>query len=375
MFGSKTPVFFGEDWGLDLTKTYRAAAIGSTGHGDFGHGLDKVFVNLPNVEFVAIADENPTGLEAAGKRNGVTRLYTDYRQMLAKDKLDLVSVAMRHSELHEEIVIACAEAGKHVFCEKPIAPDLAAADRMRAACKKNGVKMAVAVQNRVSPAVLQAKQMVKEGRIGELLSMRGNGKEDHRGGGEDLMVLGFHIFDLMNYFAGHPTWAFAHVLQNGREARKSDAHAGSEPNGLVAGDCLMAMYGFPEGVYGTFESRRDLKGGSDRFSLEIHGSEGMIALRSLSDVVWFQGPIFNPAKPHRWQAISTPEWDAVSDKMHWCNQQLVHDLLKSVEEDREPIASLEDGIWALEMILSVYASHMAKARVALPLKNRRHPLK
>jgi len=140
-----------------LQRTYRAAAIGSTGHGNFGHGLDKVFVNLPNVEFVAIADDNPEGLHAAGERNGVTRLYPDYKTMLRKEKLDVVSVAMRHSELHEEIVIACAEAGKHIFCEKPVAPDLASADRMLAACKKHGVKLAVAVQNRVSPAVLQAK--------------------------------------------------------------------------------------------------------------------------------------------------------------------------------------------------------------------------
>ncbi len=91
-------------------------------------------------------------------------------------------------------------------------------------------------------------------------------------------------------------------------------------------------------------------------------------------MVWFQGPVFNPAKPHQWQPITTPEWEGIPDKMHWCNQQLVLDLLKSVEEGREPTASLDDGIWALEMIMSVYASHLKKARLSLPLENRKHPL-
>lgn len=353
---------------------FRAAAIGSTGQGNFGHGLDKVFVNLAGVELVAISDDNPDGLASAGKRNGVSRLYTDYREMLRNEQLDIVSVAMRHSERHEEIVVACAKAGKHIFCEKPLAPDLAAADRIAKACRTHGVKLTLAVQNRVSPAVLQVKKMVAEGAIGKLLSMRGNGKEDHRGGGEDLMVLGFHILDLMHYMAGRPLWTFANVLTQGREATRADRHPGRERNGWVAGDELMAMYGFPHGVYGTFESHRDLPGGEDRFSLEIRGSEGVIALRSLADVVWFQGPMLNPAKPHRWQPITTSAWEAVPDKMHWCNQQLVLDLLSAVQEQREPIAGLEGGIWALEMIQSVYASHLIKSRVALPLKERKHPL-
>ena len=54
-----------------LKKKYRAAAIGSTGRGDFGHGLDTALVRLPGVEFVAIADDNPAGLKEAGKRCGV----------------------------------------------------------------------------------------------------------------------------------------------------------------------------------------------------------------------------------------------------------------------------------------------------------------
>lgn len=357
-----------------MSKTYRAAAIGSTGHGNYGHGLDSVFRDLPGVEFVAIADDNPDGLRAAGERNGVDRLYTSYGVLLADEDLDLVSVAMRHCERHEEIVVACAEAGKHIFCEKPLAPDVASADRMLSACRANGVKLAMATQNRASLAVRAAWEMVKSGRIGKLLSLRGRGKEDRRGGGEDLMVLGYHVMDLMILFAGRPEWVFADVRQDGRPIEKSDAHAATEPIGPVAGDCLAAMYGFPESVHGYFESHRGLEGGSDRFGLELHGSEGIIAMRSMRDVVWLDQPVFNPAKPADWQPINPAPWQAIENKSHWCNHQLVLDLLRAAEEDREPITGGENAVVVQEMIQGVYESHLAGGRVAIPLEQREHPL-
>ena len=243
-----------------LKKKYRAAAIGSTGRGDFGHGLDAALVQLPGVEFVAIADDNPAGLKEAGKRCGVAQLYTDYRRMLDTEQIDLVTIGMRHADRHEEVVVHCAEAGKHIYCEKPVAIDLASFDRMVEACDKQGVKLSVALPNRVSPAIQQALRMVREGRLGKLLSLRAQGKCDRRGGGEDLMVLGYHNLDLMCFFAGQPQWAFAQVLQGNSDATKDDAQPATEPIGPVAGDCVAAMFGFADQVHGYFDSHRDLQG-------------------------------------------------------------------------------------------------------------------
>ena len=357
-----------------LRKTYRAAAIGSTGHGNFGHGLDKAFRDLPGVELVALADGNPKGLQEAGKRNRVDRLYSDYREMLEKEDLDVVSVAMRYSEAHSDIVVDCANAGKHIYCEKPMAPDLESADRMLETCKKNNVKIAVSMQNRASLQISEALKMVREGRIGKILSLRGRGKEDHRGGGEDLIVLGYHILDLMRLFCGDPQWTFAHVQTEGRDMVRADGHRGTEPNGLVAGDWIASMYGFPNGVHGYFETHRGLKNSKDRFNLEILGSEGMITLRSLRDVMFLEAPVFDPAKSQKWIPITTPKWEKINDKMHWCNQQLILDLLHAAEEDRDPKCSGVDARWSLEMILSVYESHLQRGPVDLPLKNRTHPL-
>ncbi|MCA9230568.1 MAG: Gfo/Idh/MocA family oxidoreductase [Planctomycetales bacterium] len=357
-----------------LKQTYRAAAIGSTGRGDFGHRLDQVFCNLPNVEFVALADDNPQGLANAGKRNGVDQLYSDYRKMLVDERIDVVSIGTRHSELHEEMVIHCAQAGKHIYCEKPLSTDLASADRMIAACDQHGVKLAVAVPNRASLAIAEAVKMVSDGRIGELLKIEANGKDDHRGGGEDLMVLGYHMLDLMCLFAGQPLWTFAQVQEGERDMETSDARPATEPIGPVAGDCVAAMYGFPNQVHGYFESHRDLQGGPERFSIKIYGSEGIIASRSLRDIVWFEGPVLNPARTNRWLPISTPEWDAIRDNDLWCRQQQVLDLLQAAEEDREPRSSGKQARWVEEMIQSVYVSHLAQARVPLPLRQRKHPL-
>ncbi|MFO0789318.1 MAG: Gfo/Idh/MocA family oxidoreductase [Pirellulales bacterium] len=158
-----------------LKKKYRAAAVGSTGHGDFGHGIDLALVGLPGVEFVAIADDDATGLKEAGKRCQVARLYDDYRTMLEKEKVDLVTVCMRHVDRHEEIVTHCAAAGKHVYTEKPVAADLMSFDRMVAACDKAGVKLGVGLPNHVSPAIREALSMVRDGKFGTLRALRAQG--------------------------------------------------------------------------------------------------------------------------------------------------------------------------------------------------------
>jgi predicted dehydrogenase len=283
---------------------------------------------------------------------------------------------MRHADQHEEVISRCARAGKNVYCEKPLAADMASFDRMMMACDDNGVKLAVALPNRAAPAVRQALAYVSEGRIGKLRSLRARGKGDRRGGGEDLMVLGYHVLDLMSLFGGQPQWVFANVLQGNSDAKLSDARPATEPIGPIAGDCIAAMFGFRDQVHGYFDSHRNEDSDSDRFSLEVHGSKGTITMRSLADVMLFEGSSINPAKNPQWEAIKVPEWEALPNKYHWCHQYLIHDLLKAVEEDREPITGIHNTRWAQEMIQGVYVSHLAKSRVALPLpgNQREHPL-
>src|SRR6185436_8585797 len=100
-----------------MPKTYRVAVIGRTGKGNYGHGLDVVWNALENVEVVAVADEDEKGRTAAAARLKAKNAYADYRQMLEKERPQIVSVADRYVDLHRDMVIACAQAGASVFLE------------------------------------------------------------------------------------------------------------------------------------------------------------------------------------------------------------------------------------------------------------------
>jgi predicted dehydrogenase len=103
---------------------------------------------------------------------------------------------MRHIDCHAEMAIAAAESGvKGIFMEKPFVRTAAEADAVIAACRSSGTKLALAMVNRHSPTYGIVRDLVEDGRIGRLLELRGRGKEDARGGAEDLWVLGCHVHD------------------------------------------------------------------------------------------------------------------------------------------------------------------------------------
>src|SRR5215831_270804 len=99
---------------------YRVAVIGHTGRGNYGHGLDVVWLQIPNAQIVAVADADETGRAAAQKRLAAKNAYADYRQMLQKERPHIVSVAPRWLDQHRDMVLACAESGASIFLEKPI---------------------------------------------------------------------------------------------------------------------------------------------------------------------------------------------------------------------------------------------------------------
>src|SRR5437773_1519068 len=161
-----------------MAKTYRVAVIGRTGKGNYGHGLDVVWKAVENIEIVAVADDNDKGRAAAAQRLGARNAYADYRQMLAKERPHIVSVADRWLDQHRDMVVACAEAGASIFLEKPMARTLAEADEMIRACEMHHVKCAIAHQTRYSPRLKVVKQLIVDGKLGELIELRGRGKED-----------------------------------------------------------------------------------------------------------------------------------------------------------------------------------------------------
>ncbi len=361
---------------------YRVAVIGRTGRGDYGHGLDEVWKAFDNVEIVAVADENEKGRAAVAKRLNAPRAFADYRQMLDQARPQIVSVAPRWLDCHRDMVVACAEAGAHVFLEKPMCRTLIEADEMVTACERHHVKLAIACQTRYSPRLERVRELIAAGRLGDLLELRGRGKEDARGGGEDLMVLGTHIVDLMRLLAGNAHWCFARVLQKGKPVTRAEVREGSEGIGPLAGDHLHALYGFDNGIIGSFASTRAKHGAGSRFGLHALGTKGVIQLTTggLPAVHFLEDPSWSPGRSKAaWQEITSAgvaQPEPIKDgSLAQGNLWIVKDLLEAIEKDRQPLGSVYDARAALEMILAVYESHCLKGPVELPLKNREHPLR
>jgi len=366
-----------------MKKVWKAAAIGHTGQGNYGHALHLAYKGLPSVVMAAIADPDDAGRAKALAATGAKTGYADWREMLERERPDIVSVCPRWLTHHCEMAVACTEAGCHVYCEKAIARDLAEADRMVAACDDAGVRLAVSHQSRYVEPFRTMRVMIQRGDIGRPLAAYGRGKEDHRGGGEDLIVLGTHILDLMRFLLGDPEWVFGHVTVEGRPMEPSDAHEGTEPVGLVAGDEIVAMYGFANGVRGYFESRRGMSARGERWGITMVGSEatlsvrygrGLNLLRTTAPRPPEEGDEFEHVPVAQEPDVPRAEPLQKNDLIFRGNRQAVWDLMRAAEEKRDPISSGRDGRWALEMILGVYASHLAGRRLPFPLANRHHPL-
>jgi len=261
-----------------MQAKYRVGVIGHTDRGDYGHGLDIVWLGLPEVEFVGVADADEEGRAAAAKRLGIRQAFSDYRKLLDEAKPDIVSICPRWLDQHCEMVLAAAERGIHVYLEKPMCRTLEEADRMVTACGEHGIKLAIAHQTRYSPKIRVIRELIQEGKIGRVLELRGRGKEDHRGGGEDLWVLGSHVMNLLHTFGGEPRWCFATVEQDGKRATKQQVHEGNEGIGLLAGDTISATYGMSDSVTAYFGSQRNTGGNPSRFGLQIFGSQGVIEI-------------------------------------------------------------------------------------------------
>lgn len=356
---------------------YRVAIIGRTGRGDYGHRLDVVWKDIPQVQIVAVADEDEKGRAEAAKRLGISRTYGDYREMLANEKPQIVTIAARWPDCHREMALACADAGCHVLCEKPIARSLEEADDIVNAFEKRGLKLAMAHQTHYSPTLAKIRDLIAAGRLGDIVEIRGRGKEDHRGGGEDLMVLGVHIMDLMRAIAGtDPQWCSACVLVEGKPAARNDVHDGNEGIGPIAGDEIHATYRFPNGIMGYFSTRRSRDGAGARYGVQVFGTKGVLSMTmsALPTVHLLESPSWTPVPNGAdWTVFaSTTEPEPAKEALG--NRLIAQDLIRAIQSNTQPDCSARDGRWAIEMIMGAYESHRLHRPVDLPIENRRHPL-
>lgn len=365
-----------------VSERVRVGIIGRAGKGDYGHGVDMAFTKLPNVEIVALADEDEAGRETAKKRTNAKKAYADFREMLATEKLDVVAICPRWIDQHHEMILAAAQAGCHVYMEKPFCPTLAECDSAIKELEKKNLKLGIAHISQYSPVLDVVKSLIEHGEIGEVLELRARGKEDRRGGGEDLWVLGSHVFGLMRSLAGgNATSCTSEVTNQGHKVTKSDVVVGAEGIGPLAGDNVQARYSFTNGAFGHFASRRGMGGNPTRFAIQVFGSKGIIEMESgylakgylLRDSSWSPGRSGKLWEPITSAGVGKPEvrTDGTYEGGHVA---AINDLLDSIKQDRATKCSASDCRAIIEMIAAVFESHRIGGPIPLPMKTRVNPL-
>ena len=337
---------------------------------------------------VAVADPVLAGAEAVAGRVG-GRPYADYNQLLVTERPDLVCIAQREVDHHLAQIEACTNNGvSGILCEKPLVTTLADADRVMKLCADSGTYLVVA-HRKASGYEDHARELVRDGVIGEIRELRGRGKGDHRAGGQDLAVLGPHILDSMRWFVGaDPLWAVGQVSWQGKPVTESDVFVGQEGVGQIAGDRVTGLFMFPGGIPATFTSYAvDAEGHnhSDWFGFEVFGTKGALSIRnSPSGVLYYcRHGMAVPGTHCEWERINLPSWEVDEKgqqrsghaKMLLSNRIMVDELVAAVAEGK-PITKActgPDALWSLEMSMAIHESHLVGNRVDLPLQQRQNP--
>ena len=350
--------------------------IGHTGQGNYGHGEDTVWLKIPGTKIVAVADADPKGLAEAAKRLGGVKAYADYRTMLTEVRPDIAAICPRHIHEHRDMIVAAIGAGvKGIYIEKPFVRTLAEADEIVKLCAEKGVRLAIAHRNRYHPVVDVVKQLVASGEIGELKEVRVRGKQDQRGGGLDLWVLGGHGFNLATLFTGPATSCEATILVDGRPATKADIRPGDEGVGLIVGDEVHARYETKSGIPLYFDSKKGTPAKGTPFGARLIGTKGVISLQIDEE------PLAILEREGQKTAITTagigkPEPIKDIRQVNGGHHGAVRDLLAAIADKREPLCGPEAGRETVELTLGVFASFAADGRkVTLPLADRQHPLR
>src|SRR5215212_11821789 len=349
------------------------------------------FFDLPlNPELTVLVGRDKARLEAAAARLGWQDTETDWRRVIERDDVDLVDVCTP-GDTHAEIAIAALEAGKHVLCEKPLANTVAEAEAMaeaaaRAAAK--GVRSMVGFTYRRVPAISFARQLVAEGRLGQIRHVRAQYLQDwiadpsapmswrlekEKAGSGALGDIGAHIVDLTQYVTGQTLTGVSAMLETFVKERPLPASAGSlsgvggAGTGTVTVDDAAVFLGrFTGGALATYEATRFALGRKNGIRIEINGSAGSLAFdfEDMNVLQFFDGTeaaeiagfrrIIVTEPGHPYVAAWWPAGHGLGYE-HGFTHQVV-DLVTAIAENTDPAPSFADGLQVQRVLAAVERS-------------------
>jgi predicted dehydrogenase len=271
--------------------------VGMLGYAFMGKAHTNAFKKIPYMmypppaipELVAIAGRNESAVAEAARRYGYQKYYTDWRQMIQDPAVQLFDNGGPNN-MHAEPSIAAAEAGKHVFCEKPLARTAEEAKSMLDAVQKAGVKHMVAYNYRFVPAIRQIRNLIDSGALGRVYHWRAvylqewimphyNAPKWWRmdksvAGSGAIGDLGAHIIDLAHYLVGGLKSIKSYTRTFVKERPLPD-HP-DQMGQVDVDDAFVAACEFENGALGTFEATRFAGGRKNYNSFEINAEKASV---------------------------------------------------------------------------------------------------
>jgi len=293
---------------------------------------------LEGTELVGVYDRD----QARG-RTMAQRFDTDFYdklEVLLGAEVDAVIVCSENAR-HRELTVAAAEAGKHVLCEKPIATTVEDAEAMIAACEAGGVKLQIAFPCRFLTAVVRAKQIVDEGKLGRILAIKGTNRGTMPGGwftdkalagGGAVMDHTVHVTDLMRWFLG-------------AEVTEVYAEVGNMMYDDDFDDCGMLTLTFDNGVFATLDpswTRNRAYPTWGDVTMTLTGTEGVLCVDALDQKLM----LYSTEEPVGRQVPLADDMDLF----------LIEDFIECVAQGREPSITGRDGLEAMRVALAAYES-------------------
>ena len=316
-------------------------------------------------EVVAVASPTPGNAEALAKRYGIPRAFTDYRVMLKQQDIEMVTIAAPNA-LHAQMTIDCAQAGKHVVCEKPLAMSVEEGEQMIHSTRQAGVLLMYAEELFFTPKYLKAKEMADDGAFGRLHLVKQSEKhfgphspwfwDVNRSGGGALMDLGCHGIAFCYWFLGRPAIQSVYC-QMGTYVHRDKTRGDDEAF------CILEFEG---GALGIVENSWGRRGGMDD-RIEVYGSGGVTyanlhmgnALPTYSE----SGYGYAVEKAPSTQGWSYPVFEELWN--YGFPQEMAH-FSRCVRGKETPQATGEDGLVVMKALYAGYASAGEGQKIAMP---------
>ncbi len=310
----------------------------------------------PNAQVTAICDLNEERLNSIKEQKGIPFAFTDYREMLASDTIDAVSIAVPNF-LHKPMAIDAMNAGKHVLCEKPMAMNTEEAQAMADVAKATGVKFMMHFNSRFFAPITFLKSYIDQGNLGEIYYAKagwlrrrgipfGTGwfTRKAQAGGGPLIDIGVHVLDVTLWLMGNPEVASVSGTTYSKLGTEITERMGRP---FDVEDLASGFIRFKNGATLFLESSwaQNLVGKNDDKYFELYGYKGGANLK-------YSNPVSLRLTEDRYGAICELE----PTKFNFTQETPQQHFIKSILEDKEPLATAEHGVQVMKILDAIYLS-------------------